>query len=67
MKPGTTPLRLDFAPSAAERLTANQTAPNLITDSCQDRRLSAGFSREWPQAIAVGDAVRSRRVPVDAG
>ena len=43
------------------------TCPEVILDSCNGRRLSAGFSREWPQAIAAGDAERSRRVPVDAG
>jgi hypothetical protein len=40
---------------------------SAIADSSQPRRLSAGLSREWPQAIAGGDAERSRRVPADAG
>jgi hypothetical protein len=27
--------------------------PSLIPDSCRDRRLSAGFGREWPQLLIL--------------
>ena len=44
------------------RWAGSQTSYRLISDSCDLRRLSAGFSRRWPEAIAAGDVQRSRRV-----